>query len=179
VKEAEPSRTAAGVAIRRAAHQLLDQPPVFPDPLALQVVSARVRRALAANPRAFERTRFDARLRAFLAVVWATLQWAAGLVGDTGGIVFDYGRPPGRWNLMEQLAFHAFAARLRSIGEPIRTRLRPDDVARRLGELGFAHVEDLDATALNRRYFAGRADGFRVSGIGHVVVARGRRFAAC
>jgi methyltransferase (TIGR00027 family) len=33
-----PSRTAWRVATRRAAHQILDVPPVFPDPLALQIV---------------------------------------------------------------------------------------------------------------------------------------------
>jgi methyltransferase (TIGR00027 family) len=33
-----PSRTAWRVATRRAAHQILDAPPVFPDPLALKIV---------------------------------------------------------------------------------------------------------------------------------------------
>jgi O-methyltransferase involved in polyketide biosynthesis len=35
-----PSRTAYRVALRRAAHQLLDNPPVFKDPLAISIVSS-------------------------------------------------------------------------------------------------------------------------------------------
>ncbi len=34
----QPSKTALGVAIRRAAHQLIDKPPVLNDPIALQLV---------------------------------------------------------------------------------------------------------------------------------------------
>jgi methyltransferase (TIGR00027 family) len=33
-----PSRTAQGAAMHRAAHQLLDKPPVFADPLALEII---------------------------------------------------------------------------------------------------------------------------------------------
>ena len=32
------SKTALGVAIRRAAHQLIDKPPVLDDPIALRLV---------------------------------------------------------------------------------------------------------------------------------------------
>jgi methyltransferase (TIGR00027 family) len=37
----QPSRTAWRVALSRAAHQLLDRPPVFDDPVALAIVGAR------------------------------------------------------------------------------------------------------------------------------------------
>ncbi|HTJ29893.1 MAG TPA: SAM-dependent methyltransferase [Acidobacteriaceae bacterium] len=36
-----PSRTALGVAIRRAVHQLLDQPPVLNDPIAIPILGER------------------------------------------------------------------------------------------------------------------------------------------
>lgn len=36
----QPSRTAQGAALHRAAHQLVDTPPVFADPLALRIVGA-------------------------------------------------------------------------------------------------------------------------------------------
>lgn len=36
--EYKPSRTALRVAVRRAAHQILEVPPVFPDPLALAIL---------------------------------------------------------------------------------------------------------------------------------------------
>lgn len=47
----QPSRTAQGVALRRAAHQLREQPPVFRDPVALRIIGpeleAAVREAVA------------------------------------------------------------------------------------------------------------------------------------
>lgn len=65
--EGRPSRTALGAAMRRAAHQLLDHPPVFEDPCALPILgpegAARVRREAV---RPFARLR-GRRLRAFLA----------------------------------------------------------------------------------------------------------------
>jgi methyltransferase (TIGR00027 family) len=42
----EPSRTAQGAAMHRAAHQLVDIPPVFFDPLALAVIGAEAETAL-------------------------------------------------------------------------------------------------------------------------------------
>lgn len=63
-----PSRTAAGAAFRRAAHQVLDQPPVFRDPLARLVLSEEARRSLDADPRHGNEGLALTRLRAFLAV---------------------------------------------------------------------------------------------------------------
>lgn len=40
MREAKPSRTALRVAVRRAAHQVLDSPRVFDDPLALPIIGA-------------------------------------------------------------------------------------------------------------------------------------------
>ena len=54
-----PSRTAFGVADRRAAHQLLDRPLVFEDPLAVRIVGGKVD----TNESPFSRA-----LRAFMAV---------------------------------------------------------------------------------------------------------------
>jgi methyltransferase (TIGR00027 family) len=42
----QASRTALGAAMHRAAHQLLDVPPVFTDPLALRIIGARAARSL-------------------------------------------------------------------------------------------------------------------------------------
>ncbi len=58
--EGKPSATAWGVAVRRAAHQLIDHPRVFDDPLAVTIVGdARVRAGLAR-----ERTPWGRALRA-------------------------------------------------------------------------------------------------------------------
>lgn len=58
------SRTAQGVAIRRAAHQLLDHPRVFEDSLALAILDEKTARLLEADPSRFENS---PRLRAFIA----------------------------------------------------------------------------------------------------------------
>jgi len=60
-----PSRTALRVAMRRAAHQILDRPLVLDDPVALRIVGEERAAEIAADPRAFNR--WPARyLRAFL-----------------------------------------------------------------------------------------------------------------
>ena len=60
-----PSRTAFRVALRRAAHQVLDVPPVFHDPLALQIVGATASE-IRQDPRAD--APLSRGLRAFMAV---------------------------------------------------------------------------------------------------------------
>jgi methyltransferase (TIGR00027 family) len=62
----QPSRTAQRVALRRAAHQVLDAPLVFSDPLALRMAGTAAH-ALTADPSSFDRTPFDRGLRAFVA----------------------------------------------------------------------------------------------------------------
>jgi methyltransferase (TIGR00027 family) len=59
------SRTAQRVAIRRAAHQLLDQPRVLDDPLALRIIGAEAAEALRTNPK--EHHAFARAFRAFMA----------------------------------------------------------------------------------------------------------------
>ena len=104
-------------------------------------------------------------------VIESTLRWAASVVGVGGHIVFDYGSEPRWWQVGQRLALRMLAARVAAAGEPFKSRLRPEALARLLAEAGFATVLDLDADALNRRYFDGRTDGLRVSGTAHVVVA--------
>src|SRR4051812_11677975 len=64
--EARASRTAERVAIRRAAHQLLDKPLVFDDPLAVTVIGVRTASELRKKLSTKE-TRFDRGLRAIMA----------------------------------------------------------------------------------------------------------------
>jgi len=59
------SRTAQRVAIRRAAHQLLDEPTVLHDPLALQIIGSEAAEALRSNPK--EHHAFSRAFRAFMA----------------------------------------------------------------------------------------------------------------
>jgi len=59
------SRTALRVAIRRAAHQLLDLPRVFDDPLALRIIGSEAAEELRSNPK--EHHAFSRAFRAFMA----------------------------------------------------------------------------------------------------------------
>lgn len=65
MKEDVPSHTAQRVAMRRAAHQFLDHPRVFDDPLALSIIGTEAATMLQSEPDKFEASRH---LRAFLAV---------------------------------------------------------------------------------------------------------------
>lgn len=65
---ARPSLTALRVALRRAAHQLLDHPPVLADPLALPILGPAEAAALRADPTRNETSRIAPFLRAFMAV---------------------------------------------------------------------------------------------------------------
>jgi methyltransferase (TIGR00027 family) len=67
MEKGRPSRTAQRVALRRAAHQLLDAPLVFTDPLAVSIVGRDAVRLLEADPSHLDLTPFDRGLRAFAA----------------------------------------------------------------------------------------------------------------
>jgi methyltransferase (TIGR00027 family) len=64
----QPSRTAVRAALRRAAHQVLDTPVVFEDPLALTMIGKEVAAALLKAPEKLESQAGAPALRAFLAV---------------------------------------------------------------------------------------------------------------
>jgi methyltransferase (TIGR00027 family) len=61
--EHKPSRTAYRVALRRAGHQLWDNPPVFEDPVALRIIGCKAVDELQAGPTGSAAGRY---LRAFL-----------------------------------------------------------------------------------------------------------------
>jgi len=64
--EAQPSRTALRVALRRAAHQLHDDPPlVFEDPLAVRILGPEYAQELAKTPDA-ERRPYSVAMRAWM-----------------------------------------------------------------------------------------------------------------
>jgi methyltransferase (TIGR00027 family) len=65
MQEGEFSKTAQRVAIRRAAHQLLDQPKILDDPLALRIIGSEAADELRSNPK--EHHAFSRAFRAFMA----------------------------------------------------------------------------------------------------------------
>jgi len=282
MKDATPSRTAHRVAIRRAAHQFMDQPRVFEDPLALKIIGAETAGALAQDPGRFESS---THLRAFIAVrsryaedelaravvergvrqyvvlgagldtfgyrnphagaglrvfevdhpatqawkreqldhnqiavpgwltfvpvdfeqqsladelrrggfragepslfawlgvvpyltleaVRATLAFI-GRLPRGSGVVFDYANSPESLRPAVRAAFDAMAARVARAGEPFRLFFDPEELAMLLRACGFSWIEDLDAAAINGRYFDGRTDGLRLAeGLAHLVSAR-------
>jgi hypothetical protein len=62
--------------------------------------------------------------------------------------------------------------RLQSVGEPLISGLNPRTLTDELAAVGFELLEDLDATAQEARYFAGRVDGFRPVEFAHLAHAR-------
>jgi methyltransferase (TIGR00027 family) len=67
MKENRPSATALRAAMRRAAHQIMDDPIVFYDPLVLRILGEENVSALRSDPKWSEQTPLSSRLRAFLA----------------------------------------------------------------------------------------------------------------
>ncbi len=66
MKADSPSRTALGAAMHRAAHQLLDQPPIFEDPYALRIIGSEAEAELRGGTGAHSDPRRRG-LRAFIA----------------------------------------------------------------------------------------------------------------
>lgn len=60
MKEGQPSATAQRVAVRRAAHQLLDEPKVFDDPLALRIIGQEGVSELQTDPYQQDQSRAEA-----------------------------------------------------------------------------------------------------------------------
>jgi O-methyltransferase involved in polyketide biosynthesis len=67
MEENRPSATAQRVAMQRAAHQLLDDPKVFDDPVALLIIGKEGASALQADPRQSGGSPLTPYLRAFVA----------------------------------------------------------------------------------------------------------------
>ncbi len=68
MKEQRASRTAERVAYERAAHQILDNPRVFEDPLAFRILGVDARSAREADPEVFDGSTYSNRTRAYIAV---------------------------------------------------------------------------------------------------------------
>ena len=69
-------------------------------------------------------------------------------------------------------ALAELSKRVALIGEPLRSFFTPDEWQRDLHALGFSTVEDMDAQALNARYFSQREDGLALGGTAHIMRAR-------
>ena len=105
------------------------------------------------------------------AAIASTLAFVAATPAG-GGLALDYSVPRATLGWMGRIAHDALARRVAAAGEPFRTFWSPLDLRNRLTAAGFHGIEDLGADEINARYFAGRADGLRVSGeLGRVASA--------
>ena len=80
MRESSPSITAHRAAMHRSAHQILDEPRVFDDPLAMRIIGAESRAALQATPQQFAAAQGSDLLRAFIAV---RSRYAEDTLGET------------------------------------------------------------------------------------------------
>ncbi|MFP5236396.1 MAG: class I SAM-dependent methyltransferase [Acidobacteriota bacterium] len=272
-----PSRTALRVAIRRAAHQLADPPPVLDDPIAVRLIGPgyandmeramhtvgrdfrafmaarsryaedRLAESLAAgvrqyvllgagldtfayrNPhpglRVFEvdfpatqawkhellaaaaiaippsvtyvpldlehhtlaECLFDA---GFNAAAPACVSWlgvvpyltlpafrstlrALGSLPPGTSLTFDFCFPPETLSPARRVIFNRLAGRVAAAGEPFQLFFQPQQVEQELRAAGFHRVQQVDHDGLNARYFAGRADGLKLSPVGIGMLATG------
>jgi len=95
--------------------------------------------------------------------VMETLGTIAKTMKGGGEIVFDFVAPATQ-DPQTQGHREAFAARVRSVGEPLKSEFVPGKLADDLGALGFSQVEITDSSTLNARYFSGREDGLMLRG---------------
>lgn len=103
--------------------------------------------------------------------VLETLRWVISIC-PRNGIVFDYTVPRASLSPEFQAAFDLLASRVAAAGEPFVGFFDPRELRQSLEKMGFAHIENLDATEINARYFNNRNDGFGVRG-GRLMCARG------
>jgi len=88
------------------------------------------------------------------------------------GIVFDYGVLPALLSPVERSSMAVFAGKAAEHGEPWKAYFDPSVLVGTLRSMGFNEVEDLGAAELNERYFSGRTDGLRKSGVSRLICAR-------
>jgi methyltransferase (TIGR00027 family) len=105
------------------------------------------------------------------AAVFETLRYAASFAPGSE-IVFQYLLPVSLLNAKDQQLQAIHTAGVAARGEPFVSFFEPTDLAARVRALGFTQVWDLSPEDANARYFAGRTDGLRASGLSHYMKAR-------
>lgn len=101
-----------------------------------------------------------------------TMNFIASMPTGTG-VVFDYAVPRTSLKFLERLAFDNISARVKAAGEPFQLFFDAKQLADRLHQMSFTHLEDLGIEELNARYFHGRSDKLRVRGaLGRMISAR-------
>jgi len=97
-------------------------------------------------------------LEAFRATIGTIADMARGSV-----VSFDYAFPPETLSPPRRLVFDALSARVAAAGEPFQLFFSPEELEAELRRMGFRRIEQIDSEHLNALYFAGRADGLKLS----------------
>lgn len=105
-----------------------------------------------------------------LPAIDATLKVVAALPSPST-IVLSFMLPDTDLPSEEAAAARAVAKDAASTGEPWLTRIRPQELAVRLSQLGFRDVVHLTPDEANARYFAGRRDGLRAPHVAQLMSA--------
>ncbi len=105
------------------------------------------------------------------AAVAQMLGFVAGMATGSA-LAFDYLVPPDSLPLAQRLSAHAVGGMVALGGEPWRSQFEPTGIARLLHAQGLQQVFDLDATAINQRFFSNRRDGLQAGPWARVVHAR-------
>ena len=92
----------------------------------------------------------------------ATISTIAGMAGGSA-VSFDYAFPPETLSPPRRLVFDALSARVAAAGEPFQLFFSPEELEAELRRMGFRRIEQIDSERLNALYFAGRADGLKLS----------------
>ena len=183
MEHGQPSRTALRVAIRRAAHQLMEQPRVLDDPIALPLVAEGNTRDLerACHPVAQDFRCFMAARSRFtedqlaLAVARGVTQY---IVLGAGLDTFAYRNPFPELHVFEvdfpaTQQWKRFMLDEASIPIPANLTFVPLDFEHKALTAGFSSVAHCDSTRLNHLYFNARADCLHLPdpGLGALVCA--------
>lgn len=102
----------------------------------------------------------------------ATLERIRASVAPGSELIFDYPIPIERLSPELQVVAREKNEGLARSGEPRISAYAPDELAQALCARGFELVLDLDPGELDRRYCAGRADGFRANPENRIAHAR-------
>lgn len=87
-------------------------------------------------------------------------------------LTFTFLVPQDLWIGEERGLFPIAAASTAASGEPWISFFQPAEIAAQMRELGFTQVLHFSPEDANRRYFAGRSDGLRVTSAEHLMRAR-------
>lgn len=93
-----------------------------------------------------------------------TLKFVASCAPDSA-MVFDYIVDSDNLNEMEKLVVNALSNQLAAGGEPLKSFFDPQQLKKKLEDLGFTQIKDIGPDYLNENYLSFREDGLRVGNV--------------